>query len=275
VAATEHQRAGAKEGIGDGQRRFRCQPGEERQADQQREEQREPQNAGAAAQADRQRIVRGDGFGPQPQQADQGSGCNDADLRPGARQSQHDAGGERHQRHARRVGAQAARHAPHRLGDHRHGDDLEPVQCARRQQLAMAGKPEREQDHGERRGQREAGPGGQRAAVAVSGNADRHTHLAAGRSRQELAQRDQIGVSTLAEPAPAGDELVAEIAEMRDRAAERGQAQAQEDQEQIPEALTTPAGRRVDDSRRHGCPAASKRWLVKVEAVGRWIAMKP
>jgi hypothetical protein len=139
----------------------------------------------------------------------------------------------------------------------------------------MVGKSQREQDHDQRGRQREPGEGGQRPAVAVPGKADRHADLAAGGARQELAQRDQIGVRALAEPAPVGDEFLAEITQMRDRAAERGQAQAQKDHKQAPQAFTACAALQVACARRHGCPVGSKRWLLNGGAAGRRMAMKP
>ena len=55
-----------------------------------------------------------------------------------------------------------------------------------------------------------------------------HCHrnaLTARRARQELAECEKIGESALVEPAALDDEGVAEIAEMRHRPAEAGQAE--------------------------------------------------
>ena len=65
-------------------------------------------------------------------------------------------------------------------------------------------------------------------------HAERFADLTAGRSRQDLRQRDEGGVDHLVEPTPLVDELGAELAEMRDRSAERGQAVAQKGGEDLP-----------------------------------------
>src|SRR6516165_3407707 len=66
------------------------------------------------------------------------------------------------------------------------------------------------------------------SSIAAPQQADGETHLARGRPGQELAERDQIGVALVVEPAPPVHELLAEIAEMRDRSAEGGQPEPQE-----------------------------------------------
>ena len=60
--------------------------------------------------------------------------------------------------------------------------------------------------------------------------------LAAGRTGQELRQRDQVGVGLLVEPFAALDEFVVEIAEMRDRAAEARQAETEKGGEHFADA---------------------------------------
>ncbi len=79
--------------------------------------------------------------------------------------------------------------------------------------------------HRDRRRQREARPGGDAAEIAGAHEPDREPGLAAGRSGQELAKRDEIGVGGFVEPGAVDDELAAEVAEMRDRPAEAGQAE--------------------------------------------------
>ena len=57
--------------------------------------------------------------------------------------------------------------------------------------------------------------------------------LAARRTGQELAQRDDVGEDRLVEPAAALDELGPVIAEMRHRPAERGQPQPKKDAQHL------------------------------------------
>ena len=66
---------------------------------------------------------------------------------------------------------------------------------------------------------RKASPRGKRAAITRAREADRNADLARRRARQELAQRNEVGIGSIVEPMPAGDELVAEIPDMRDRSA--------------------------------------------------------
>ena len=75
------------------------------------------------------------------------------------------------------------------------------------------------------RGEREGDPGRETAEVAGAHQTEREPDLAAGGPRQELAQRDKVGVSLLAEPAAANDELLPEIADVSDRAAEATHAE--------------------------------------------------
>ena len=89
----------------------------------------------------------------------------------------------------------------------------------------------REEHEGDGGRQRKAGPCRETAAIAGPHEADGKSDLTAGRAGQELAQRHEIGISLLVEPAPAHDELLAEIPDMSDRPAEAGDAQLEEDKE--------------------------------------------
>src|SRR5262249_6514524 len=82
-----------------------------------------------------------------------------------------------------------------------------------------------------RRRHGEADPGRERAEIAGARQADRQSDLAARRPWQELAERNQIGIGLFIEPLPAHDELVVEVAEMRDRAAEAGEPEPQKDEQ--------------------------------------------
>jgi hypothetical protein len=79
-----------------------------------------------------------------------------------------------------------------------------------------------EQSHGDGGRQREADPRRHGSDIARAQEADGDADLARGRPGQELAEPDQIGEALVVEPAPPVHELLAEIAEMRDRPAERG-----------------------------------------------------
>ncbi len=77
-----------------------------------------------------------------------------------------------------------------------------------------------------RRRHGEGEPRRQPAQQAVAAqDADREADLAGSRSGQELAERNDIGIAAFAQPFPALDEFAPEVTEMRDRPAERGEAQ--------------------------------------------------
>jgi len=94
--------------------------------------------------------------------------------------------------------------------------------------VAKCGDAVGERDHCDSRRTGKAEPGGETSRQPRAQHADRHAGLARRRSRQELAQRDDVGVGRLVEPFPPLDELGAEVAEMRDRAAKARAAEAEE-----------------------------------------------
>src|SRR5262249_15246193 len=152
--------------------------------------------------------------------------CPHADGAPSAMVAAATARGAR-----ARSGASGGRrpgHAEHRRAHGRDRRDLEAVQPAGAGGVAERADAVAEQHHGDGRRQRESDPGRQGSGIAAPQQADGETHLARGRPGQELAERDQIGVALVVEPAPPVDELLAEVAEMRHRPAEGGQPEPQE-----------------------------------------------
>jgi hypothetical protein len=63
----------------------------------------------------------------------------------------------------------------------------------------------------------------------------REDHLAAGRAGQKLAQRHQIAISGIVQPAAYVHELLAEISQVRDRTAEGNQPEFQKGLEYLSE----------------------------------------
>jgi hypothetical protein len=94
-------------------------------------------------------------------------------------------------------------------------------------------------------GQREARPRGERTEVARAHQADREPDLATGRAGEKLAQPDKIGIGVFVDPFSPDHELVAEVADMRDRAAEAGQPELEEDAEHFQRAGTGAVNGRV------------------------------
>ena len=83
-----------------------------------------------------------------------------------------------------------------------------------------------EGDQRDRRREREPEPGGEPAEQARAEDPEGDADLAARGPRQELAEGHQIGVCLLVDPLPPDDVFVPEVAEMRDRSAERREAQS-------------------------------------------------
>ena len=153
---------------------------------------------------------------------------------------------------ARAIGCERARHAEHRLRHDRDRRHLETVQPAGAGRVAERADAVAEQHHGDGRRQREADPGRQGSGIAAAQKADGDAHLARGRPGQELAERDQVGVALVVEPAPPVHELLAEIAEMRDRSAEGGQPEPKErGQDFTPASARTRIGGSGFLARRH------------------------
>jgi len=80
-----------------------------------------------------------------------------------------------------------------------------------------------------------ANPPSAKQAVAAK-DAEREADLAGRRPRQELTQRNNVGIAAFAQPFPPLDEFGSEIAEMRDRPAERREAELEEGGENLANA---------------------------------------
>ena len=76
-------------------------------------------------------------------------------------------------------------------------------------------------------------PGSDRTEQTASYHPDRVTDLAAGRSRQKLAEGNQIDKRLLSQPAPSFNEFLTEITKVRNRTAERGETEAEEDEKRL------------------------------------------
>ncbi len=163
---------------------------------------------------------------PQAQQAAEQNGAN---LGDGRRAEQNDQRARRSDGRALAVRTQRARHAPDGLRDDGDRDQFEPVEQTRSGGAAESAGAVGEKHQHDRRRQGEAGPCRKRAGIAGAHQSDRKSSLARGRSRQELAERNQIDIGLFVEPAPADDELFAEIADMRNRPAKGADAELEED----------------------------------------------
>ena len=168
---------------------------------------------------------------PQEEQAGQRACGDDRDMRHDRGRQHGGHGGEHGHRGARCVGAERPRHAPDGLGHHRRGDDLQPLQGAGGDRLLVGHDAVTEGHHERRRGQREAHPRCCGARKPGLREPDADSNLAGGRPRQHLAERDEVRIGAVLDPAPARDEGLAKIADVRDRPAERGQSQQEKGRE--------------------------------------------
>ncbi|CUK20279.1 Uncharacterised protein [Achromobacter xylosoxidans] len=249
MAAAEHQGAGTVEPRQLRRQRRARQVGPQRQRHQQQDEQGQTDVAAEARRA--LGPVGQEGPRRHLQQGGAGDGTqrDGADLPQRRRQRQRHQRGHHRQPGARTIGAERSAHAPYGLGDDGHRRHFQAVHRRQARQAAKPRQPQAQQDHRQRRRQRERQPGGQHARPPRPLQAQGHADLAAGRPRQELAKRHQIGKSVIVEPAAAVDEFLAEIGQMRHRTAKGRQAQAQESQEDLhtgaPSGRDGFAGRRL------------------------------
>ena len=234
MPAAEHQRPGAVEGIEQRQPVPAAHAGQQRQPDEQQREDGKADRSlkrteGKPHVASRRRHAI-----PAPQQSGKAPEQDRRHLP--RRTAQHDRHRHGHEGDARplAIGREALRHAPYRLRHHRDGHQLEAAQDALGHRPVKRGRAESE-GHQQRGGrQRETRPRSQRTQRPGPPQPQRETCLARCRPRQELAQRHQVGIFGLAQPAAAQHELGAEIAQMRDGAAKGGQSQLEEGEKHLP-----------------------------------------
>ena len=112
------------------------------------------------------------------------------------------------QRGAETVGAQLLPHSPDRLCDHGDRHDLQSVQPAcvrgRGERVEAVGKRNQRQ----RRRHGEAEPRGNAACQPGLVHPERDAELTAGRTGQEIAHSDEVGVRRFIEPLASGDEFI-------------------------------------------------------------------
>ena len=106
------------------------------------------------------------------------------------------------------------------------GGELEAVHPAGAGEVDVA-RPERERREDDRGGQREPEPGGEATELAGAVDADRDPDLARRGAGQDVRERDELSELLLADPLPARDVLVVEVADVGDRAAEGRQPESE------------------------------------------------
>ena len=207
-----------------------------RKSEQQRAEQRQADDAGHVRHAECGLLpcplaTAGRKGCPAQHQAQRGAKRNHDKLRVDGRQRAKHGDAEYRDACALPVWTELARHVPHGLRHHSNGNQLQTVDQARAKRAAEARREHRKCQQQQDGRQRKAAPRRQPAAPAGPEQADGKPDLAAGRPRQKLAQPDQIGECCVVQPTAALHELAAEVADMRDRAAEAREAQLEKDRQ--------------------------------------------
>ncbi len=134
------------------------------------------------------------------------------------------------------------------MRDHRHSQQLQAMNRSLAERVIQRRQDGRERIHEERRRQRECDEGRKGAHPARADHAQRKAELAARGPGKQLAQRQQMRETRVVDPAAAFDQLAPEIAEMRDRPAERGDAEFQKRPPHLADA-TIPAVRVLEEKR--------------------------
>ena len=219
MAAAEHQRTGPIEGgeqskpAGFGRKKSQAQQGQEDRTVR-RDVARQIFRAGRCW---RQNGQRRQNVSPKSAPNEQHK-----ELAERAGQRQGDAGRQQGRNPAGQVRAEAACHQPHRLGDHGDGRELQAVQGAPGERMALQrGGPMAREEHQQSGWQREAAPGGEPAEPAGALQARGKTPLGWKRGPAETGTAPEDCVFFLADPAAPVDKFTPKIAEMRDWPAER------------------------------------------------------
>ena len=230
MAAAEHDRAGAVEDGEEFDDVERRRAREQRQADQQQRECGERRRCQRAWHAQPQGRMASRRACPHHRPSGKARAHHGRQLRLRPRHDQQQARNHDRDGASCRIRAQRPGHPPDRVRDDRHGKHLESRDPARTEGASFD-HPQGEDRHQHRRRQREPEPRHQRSRQAGAQVAQSDPDLAACRARQQLAQRHQLRVGILPEPATARDEFVPKVREVSDRTAERRQAEPQEDSE--------------------------------------------
>ena len=233
MAAAEHQRTGAIEGVEQFQALARHGCRQQWQADEQNEEQNEQAGAGPPADRERQGDMVDRRIVFQKKNADNATEHDRADLAPCRGHCQHNRGGGNRERRPLAVGRERADHSEHGLRHHRDRHDFQPVQPAAAECATERIDTVGEQHERQRRRQREAYPSDNRAEITGPHQADGDADLTAGRTGQKLAERHEIGIGFFIQPAPADDILITKVTEVSNRAAERSQTEAEADAKHV------------------------------------------
>ena len=182
------------------------------------------------------------GFVAQEQVPGEAAGGDDRHLRRRTADNEHGGRGEHRDRESGRIGAKCLRHAPHRLGHHGDDDGAETVQQTGRNRIVERDDSVAKPDEQDCRRRGEAQPGRQRPRNSGLREPDPDPHLARRGAGKHLAQRDEVRVAALVRPPPADDERLPEVADVRDRSAEGGQAQREKGEEDGARGLSSCEG---------------------------------
>ena len=108
------------------------------------------------------------------------------------------------------------------------------MQPAAPERIAQCGNSVSEQHERDGGRQSEAGPCRKCARIARARQPDSDSDLAARWPRQELTQRDKVGIHFFFEPFSANDEVIMKVAEMRDGSAKAREPEPKENEKNFP-----------------------------------------
>ncbi len=232
MATAEHQRTRAVEGIEERDCLVAGRTGKEWRDEEEGSKEGERDRAAPARDGKAEMAGNNRRFGTAEEQAGGRSERDRADLAEGSACEDRNGDCRKGNAGALPIRREALRHAPDRLRDDGDGNEFQAVEQTFRNGAGEGGGAERENKEDECRRQREGAPGGKPARKAVAPeDAEREADLAGSRARQELAERDEIGIIGLVDPFAPHHQFVPEIAEMGDRPAEGGEAELQENTE--------------------------------------------
>ena len=166
-------------------------------------------------------------FAPVAPPSEKSTDTDDGDLEERIADSQKEGGGCKSQGDAKPVEAQFESHAPHGVGHHRDGGQLETGDRTRTGNIAHGPQSKSKSDHQYGRGQGESDPRCEGTACSRPLFPECKSHLTAGRTGQELAKSDQVRVFFIGYPLALAHQFFAEVSQMSHGSAKGDAAEAQ------------------------------------------------
>src|SRR6266403_3983572 len=150
-------------------------------------------------------------------------------LDPGAVRQKDDYRSNKRESDPDAIRAELCSHRPDCLSYYGNGNHFQAMKPAGSLFTANPVNAVGSKQHDNRRRERKRDPSGNGTRNATARHTDRVANLTTGRAWQEIAKRHEIGKGLLSQPLAALHKFLPKIAKVRDRTAERGQAEPEED----------------------------------------------